>query len=151
MNFDGGESTASTTPRITRRTVLAAAGAAAAVLAACNDDGPYQLKRDPGRGVAWAFIVPNGIVVDVEAIDNLFRPDRIEITSGTEVRWTNRGREAHDVFPVEGSDWGVGTGAFPPGATYSHIFGDVGEVSYYCAVHGQPGFGMIGTIVVVDA
>ena len=140
MNFDGGESTASTTPRITRRTVLAAAGAAAAaaILAACKDDGPYAIE-------------PNGIVVDVETVDNAFSPDRIEITPGTEVRWTNLGRKAHDIFPVEGSDWGVGTEDFPPGATYSHIFGGVGEVPYYCAVHGKPGFGMIGTIVVVDA
>ena len=77
-------------------------------------------------------------------------PVRIEITPGTEVRWTNRGVGRHDVVPVERSDWGVSKEDFPPGATYSHIFGGVGEVPYYCTVHGKPGFGMIGTIVVVD-
>ncbi len=145
MRFDGGEFTSSTPPRITRRTVLAAAGAAAAaVLAGCKDDGPYaRPERDP--------IEPNGIVVDVEATDNAFVPARIEITPGTEVRWTNRGRGDHDILPVERSDWGVSTEDFPPGATYSHIFGGVGEVPYYCTVHGKPSFGMIGTIVVVDA
>ena len=117
MTFDGGESTASTTPRIRRRTALAAAGAAAtAVLAACNDDGPRRL----------ASIEPKGIVVDVQVTDNLFSPDRIEITPGTEVRWTNMGRAAHDVTPVEGSDWGVAAEDFPPDATYGHVFGDVG-------------------------
>ena len=38
------------------------------------------------------------------------------------------GRAAHDVTPVEGSDWGVAAEDFPPGATNSHVFGDVGEI-----------------------
>lgn len=130
--------------RITRRAVFGAAGvAAAAVLAACNDDGPYA-------GPGYYPIRANGIVVDVDTIDNAFRPDEIEITVGTEVRWTNLGKVAHDISPVEGKDWGIGPFDFTPGATYSHVFTSAGEVPYYCNIHGQPGFGMTGTIVVVD-
>ena len=146
MTLDGGDSEPSPTPALTRRSVLIAAGyaVAATVLAACRDDSAQAPQQtDP--------VEPNGIVVDVVSIDNTFRPDRIEITSGTEVRWTNRGRTEHDILPVEGTDWGVAKEDFPPGATYSHVFGGSGEVPYYCTIHGKPGFGMIGTIVIVDA
>ncbi len=88
------------------------------------------------------------------SIDNTFQPNRIEITPGTEVRWTNRGRTAHDILPFVGTDWGVAKGDLPPGASYSHVFTDVGEVTYYCSIHASanhPAFGMTGTIVVVEA
>ena len=60
------------------------------------------------------------------------------------------GRAAHDITPVEGNDWHVAAEDFPPGATNSHVFGDVGEIPSYCSIHGRPGFGMTGTIIVVD-
>ena len=130
---------------ISRRQVLAAAGTAltAVALAACRDDSPSAPRQtDP--------IEPNGIVVDVQSIDNTFRPDRITVTPGTEVRWTNLGRTEHDILPADGSAWGVAPEAFQPGATYSLVVGGVGEIHYYCSIHGTPEYGMVGTIVVVD-
>lgn len=130
---------------MTRRHVLAVAGSAVTALAltACRDDSPdAPLQTDP--------IEPNGIVVDVQSIDNTFRPDRVTVTPGTEVRWTNLGRTEHDITPAEGTDWGVATEAFQPGATYSYIVGAPGEVHYYCKIHGTAEYGMIGTIVIVD-
>ena len=130
---------------MTRRQVLAVAGSAvtAVALAACRDDSAHApLQTDP--------IEPNGIVVDVQSIDNTFRPDRVVVTPGTEVRWTNLGRTEHDITPAEGAGWGVAKEAFQPGATYGYIVGGVGEIGYYCKIHGTAQFGMVGTIVVVD-
>ena len=135
---------------LTRRQLLAAVGGAAALtamVAACSDDGPRV-----GSPPAPTF-EPNGIVVNVQSIDNTFRPDRIEITPGTEVVWTNMGRTEHDILAVDGT-WGVQPADFQPGATYGHVFGEVGEVQYYCSIHADvdlPHFGMVGTIVVVPA
>ena len=105
--------------------------------------------RQCGRAAQTDPIEPNGIVVDVQSIDNTFRPDRVVVTPGTEVRWTNLGRTEHDITSGDGTEW-VATEAFQPGATYSHIVGGVGELRYYCKIHGTAEYGMIGTIVVVD-
>lgn len=135
-----------TEPRLSRRHVLGTAGSfvLAVVAVACANDGPT------GNRLAPHAVEPNGVVVDILSIDNTFNPPRVEITPGTEVRWTNRGRTAHDIVPVEGTEWGVATEDFPPEATYSHVFGAVGEVPYYCSIHGTAEFGMVGMIVVVD-
>lgn len=129
----------------TRRQVLAVVGSAvtAVALAACRDDSPHAtIQTDP--------IVPNGTVVDVQSIDNTFRPDRIVVTPGTEVRWTNLGRTEHDITPADGLGWGVPKELFKPGDTYSLIVGGPGEIPYYCHIHGTAEYGMVGTIVVVD-
>lgn len=132
-----------------RRQALVLAGGAAltVLLAACNDDGPHAAPPPPPP------VEPNGIVVDVQSIDNTFRPDRLEVTPGTEVVWTNMGRTEHDVLALDGS-WAVAPENFQPGATFSHVFGTVGEVPYYCSIHADadhPQFGMVGTIFVVEA
>jgi plastocyanin len=123
---------------------------AASVLAGCADDGPRPV-------VAGQPAVPTATVDDtsapvqtvtVQAIDNTFRPDRIEIAPGTEVVWVNRGRNDHDLM----TDFGFGVTAadFGPGAEYRHVFTEPGEYPYYCTIHGTPDIGMIGTVVVTD-
>ena len=138
------DQTHSTSVPLTRRQVLAAAGTAvtALALAACRDDSALAPPQtDP--------LEPNGIVVDVQSIDNTFRPARIEVTPGTEVRWTNLGRTEHDITGADGTEW-VNKAAFQPGAVYSRIVGGVGEIGYFCKIHGTAQYGMVGTIVVVD-
>jgi len=132
---------------ISRRQALAAAGGVALTvfLAACGDDGPQAGPPPPPT------VEPNGIVVNVQSIDNTFRPDRLEVTPGTEVVWTNMGRTEHDILAFDGS-WAVEPQEFQPGETFSHVFGAAGEVPYYCSIHADadhPKFGMVGTIVVV--
>ena len=91
-----------------------------------------------------------GKVVEIEAVDNVFKPETIEIEPGTEVRWVNEGRNAHDVKPTEADlgDWGIALADFEPGVTYSHVFTEPGEYPYYCSAHGTKTRGMIGKIVV---
>jgi plastocyanin len=98
--------------------------------------------------------VPEDVVVidtdpaGVTALDNSFRPENIEVAPGTEVVWTNKGRNEHNVLHVDGDDWGVEVDDFQPGATYSHTFDEPGVYRYYCSIHGTTDAGMIGTIVV---
>ena len=90
--------------------------------------------------------VPEDVVV-IDT-DNSFRPENIEVPAGTEVVWTNKGRNEHNVLHVEGDDWGVEVDDFQPGASYSHTFDEAGVYRYYCSIHGTTDAGMIGTIVV---
>ena len=97
---------------------------------------------------------PNGQVVTVIAIDNTFRDELVEITAGTEVLWENRGRQKHNMVPVddpEASSWGVADeNDFLPGDTYSNVFTTPGTYPYVCSIHAVKGRGMIGTIVVSE-
>jgi plastocyanin len=129
---------------------------AAGSLAACGGDddstgGDGGLSTSDGSS---DDSVPEDIVVidtdpaEVTALDNSFRPENIEIAPGTEVVWTNKGRNEHNVLHVDGDDWGVEVDDFQPSATYSHTFDEPGVYRYYCSIHGTTDAGMIGTIVV---
>jgi plastocyanin len=106
----------------------------------------------------------NGEVVNIQALDNSFRPVDFEIDAGTEVMFDNRGRNDHNILPDTVKDdagliallasdtsptsWGVASPDFVPGDTYSHLFNVPGTYNYYCSIHGAPGAGMYGTLVV---
>ena len=91
-----------------------------------------------------------GEVIPVLAIDNTFRPQRIEVVVGDEVVWENRGMNEHDILWIEGDDWGVATDQFQPGDAYSHVFTEPGEYRYYCSIHGNEDVGMVGTLIVTE-
>ncbi len=106
----------------------------------------------------------NGEVVNIQALDNSFRPVDFEIAAGTEVMFDNRGRNDHNILPDTVKDdagltallasdtsptaWGVVSTDFVPGDTYSHLFNVPGTYNYYCSIHGAPGAGMYGTLTV---
>jgi plastocyanin len=149
-NSNGPERRGGSEPPVSRRNVVVGAAFTALAVAlglACADDGP---QADIGRVRTSnpADLPGTGQVVHIQSLDNTFRPDRVEIAAGTEVVWENVGRNDHDVLPSDGGDWGVDQAHFGPGATYSHVFTEPGEVSYYCSIHGTPTAGMVGTIVV---
>lgn len=94
---------------------------------------------------------PNGEVVDVQALDNTFRVEDLTVEVGTEVRWTNVGRNQHNVVAVAKTAadvWGVEDVDFQPGDVYSHVFDHPGVFEYVCTIHGVEGRGMIGTVTV---
>lgn len=94
-------------------------------------------------------VAPSGEEVEIQAVDNTFRPEEIEIAAGTAVRWENGGRNDHNIVPVDDTaDWGVAVADFAPGDVYERVFVTPGEYPYYCSLHGTADFGMIGTIVV---
>jgi len=146
------------------RTACAAAAAVAmtaSLLGACNSDGPDgpDASAEGAGGLAPAAppttvtaVQPNGVIVNVAALDNHFQPESIEVAVGTEVLWENRGRNEHDVLPADaGEEWGVEKPAFDPGDTYGHVFTTPGTFAYYCSIHGTAKAGMIGTVVVLPA
>lgn len=148
-------------PRTSGRTVaLIATIVLALAAAACSSDDTDPAASVTDETVAETAapadtVAPNGESVDVQALDNSFRPETIEIAAGTEVVFTNVGRNDHNVLPAdvapgEMGEWGVATEQFAPQAEYRHVFGRPGTYAYYCSIHGTPEVGMIGKIVVTD-
>jgi plastocyanin len=121
----------------------------AGTVAGCGgDDDSADLSSD-------ASVPEDVVVIDtnpaaITALDNSFRPENIEVAAGTEVVWTNKGRNEHNVLHVEGDEWGVEVDDFQPGAVYSHTFDAAGVYRYNCSIHGTTDAGMIGTIVVTE-
>lgn len=126
-------------------------------LAACGGGDGGGGDRSAGEDAERGEEVPEDVVaVDtdpapVAALDNTFRPENVEVAAGTEVSWTNRGRNEHNVLPTDGDDWGVEVDGFQPGDTYSYTFDEPGVYRYYCSLHGTENAGMIGALVVTEA
>lgn len=89
--------------------------------------------------------------VTVQARDNVFVPQYVTVTKGTEVTFDNRGRNPHNVIAVEaGAFTDIPTEDLQPGDTASIVFDEVGEFPYYCSLHATPSKGMTGRIRVVE-
>ena len=122
--------------RVGRRTAVVA-GAALALsvgVAACGDDDS-SASDECGAG---------DTIVEIK--DNVFDPETAEVTPGTTVCWPNEGRNEHAVEPDEG-DLFVDD-SIQPGEAFSYTFEDAGTYDYYCRLHGAPGSGQIGEIIV---
>ena len=87
---------------------------------------------------------PEFVTVDVR--DDVFVPKRIEVEPGTVVRWTNNGRNEHNVTADKGGE--LKSRNLTNGQSYSHTFDEPGTYGYYCTLHGAPGKGQFGTVVV---
>jgi plastocyanin len=154
-----------------RRVRLPAAGLLLALvigtgLAACGGDGGASATGggtteapsgglssggggdDTPAGAPDDVVVVDGATATVNALDNTFQAPDIQVKPGTTVTWTNKGRNDHDVLPVDGDAWGVDTTGFTPGAVYSTTFTTPGVYHYYCSIHGTTTAGMVGTVVV---
>lgn len=136
--------------------------ALATVVACAGGDARNPENSSPSTSVA--AVVPNGQVVEVQVLDNSYRPLDLVIETGTEVVFVNKGRNEHNVLPDEvdndaelvelladdssATAWGVTSTDLPPGASYSHVFFEPGTYPYYCSIHGVAGKGMYGVVVV---
>ena len=79
--------------------------------------------------------------------DNYFKPGEIDVTAGTKVTWTNKGKIIHSVTPNKGKLFG--TKALSRGKKYSYTFKKPGTYAYYCTFHGNKnGVGMAGKVTV---
>ena len=136
-------------------------GMAAAVVAACAADPDDSVRAQLAVTTTALVTVPqsdqsfppNGQVADVLALDNNFVPAELTVEAGTEVVFTNNGRNDHNIVQPDDptvSEWGVLDGVFVPGATYSHVFDTPGTYLYICTIHGTATAGMFGTIVVTE-
>ncbi len=113
--------------------------------------GSSTAGSDGGSTVPVATFAPNGEVAEVKAIDNNFVQQTLTVVAGTDVKWTNNGRNAHNVVPEgdpQATTWGILDADFEPKDTYSYVFTTPGTYVYYCTIHGTATAGMFGTIVV---
>jgi plastocyanin len=125
--------------RPARTGVLAGALLASAVLAACNggstgSTGSGGGTEEGGKGAAE-------VVMELVA----YKPDRLEVSPGTQVTWTQKDAGFHTVTSgvVEQAAAGVtqkpdgkfDSGDIPEGETYSFTFEEPGTYPYFCTVH----------------
>lgn len=91
-----------------------------------------------------------GVRENVDALDNSFAPEEITIPAGAEIVFTNRGRNDHNVVPVdEDQDWTIEVDDFKPGAPPTPVrFTEPGTYDYFCSIHGTATAGMTGSITV---
>lgn len=115
------------------------------------DDAPETTVAGPDlSGVD--FVDQTGTAeVEVDAVDNAFKDEHIEVEAGTTIRFRNDGRNVHNILPVQpGTMAEVPTEAFEPGAEADLTFDEPGEIAYYCSLHGTTTKGMVGAIRVVE-
>jgi len=87
--------------------------------------------------------------VEVQANSNQWHPQSIIIDEGTKVTWHNGDAVAHNVKKSAdaadfGAPFGVDSGSFGPGRSYSFTFTKPGTYQYECTIHA----GMTGTVEV---
>lgn len=124
-----------------------------------GDDAPNDadsgndtsVDPEPRAAVTW----------DIDVGDNSFDAGSLSIQVGDTVRWTQSGSNPHTVTEDDGAfDSHADCDPLAPldplgtcmgnGDTFEHTFETVGDVGYYCKVHGGPGSGMSGTISVLE-
>jgi plastocyanin len=86
--------------------------------------------------------------IGVDALDDFYEPPVLRVPVGTTVEWEMAGRNPHT---VTADDTSFDSGVVKPGGSYEQTFDQPGVYPYYCTLHGSPGKGMAGTIVVGDA
>src|SRR5689334_8942128 len=96
-----------------------------------------------GGGVARAATTWD---VQVGGIYMFFSPQTVNISVGDTVRWTNSSGAQHSVT----SDDNGATFNHDPASSFvfTHTFDTAGTFGYHCVIHGSPGGGMYGTVVV---
>jgi plastocyanin len=91
----------------------------------------------------------------VSMVDVRFQPPEVRVTPGGTVTWSNEDSMPHQVTADDGSfassptcEPSTGTGCMAPGDTWAHKFPAAGRFPYHCRLHGSPGKGMTGLVVV---
>lgn len=127
---------------------------------ACGDSDSGESSDDGGSDIEEAVaLMDEGDVKDetgsgevtVDALDNRFVPKYVEVSKGTAVTFVNDGENVHNVLPVEeGAFEPVEASEFDPGDEGTVTFDEVGDVPFYCSLHGSTTKGMIGGVRVVE-
>lgn len=121
-------------------------------LAGCGDDDPAEstgtteAAEDDDRDLAD---LTGQDEVTVQARDNVFELPDIRVSAGTTVRFENKGRNDHNVVPVDdGAFEAIEVEDLEPGESASITFDEPGDYRYYCTLHGTETKGMVGSVVV---
>ncbi len=98
-----------------------------------------------GGGTTGADGLPHKVVRN---LDDFFDPQVLRVEPGTTVEFHNDGRNPHTVTADDGS---YDSGNLGNGETFSHTYDKPGVYTFNCKLHGAPGIGMAGVILVGDA
>jgi plastocyanin len=98
--------------------------------------------------VASAWGATSGSNREVEMRDNVFAPRIVRVAVGATIRWTNEGRSPHNVTADDGA---FASPDLAPGDVFEETFSSEGAFPYFCSIHGAPGVGMSGLVLVGDA
>ena len=101
----------------------------------CNSSTSYGGGGTPG---------PNQVFME----NITFTPATRTVAVGTTVTWVNKDGVAHNVTYDSGPGTAFSSGTINGGGTFSVTFNTAGTVQYHCTIHGSPGTGMHGTIVI---
>lgn len=101
-----------------------------------NPNDPYDPNQPAAPGANEVF-----------ARSSTFDPTVRTVTAGTTVTWRNVSLDSHTVTP-DGHTQFARREINNQGSTTSVIFNVPGTYLYFCEVHGSPGAGMNGRIVV---
>ena len=122
------------------------------VLGVCGGDDDDDSESDAASLEGQEFVDETAsTAVTIDAIDNSFRPQYVEVAAGTTVTFDNRGRNVHNVIPAEEGAFAVVEAEdFEPEDAAEIVFDEPGDYAYYCSLHGTATAGMIGGIRVVE-
>jgi len=130
--------------------------ASVGVVAACSGDGSSSSAAQSEEPTTTAkpaveyTDMTGRATVTVEAVDNNMVPQFVEVSKGTVVTFVNKGRNIHNILPVDpGAFPAAETGEFDAGASADVTFDELGEFGYYCSLHGTQTKGMYGSVKVV--
>ena len=134
LTGEGGRRRPSRAPGLT-----AALGLLLSALVATSGAGATSSGSPPGRGA--------GETVRVDARDNVFAPERLNVEPGDTVVWENVGFRVHTVTSDDGA---FESGNLGPGDSFSRTFSEEGFFFYHCRHHGSPRTGRWGVVIVGD-
>lgn len=107
-----------------------------AITSSCSKDNTEDMTQTPGNPDA-----PKPGTNEVWMQGSAFNPDKITVTAGTTITWTNKDGSVHTVT----SDTGLfDSGNISANGTFTHKFSTAGTFLYHCAVHTT----MTGSVVV---
>ena len=98
--------------------------------------------------VAPAWGATSGPNREVEMRDNVFAPPIVRVAVGATIQWTNEGRSPHNVTADDGA---FASQDLAPGDVFEETFPSEGAFPYFCSIHGAPGVGMSGLVLVGNA
>lgn len=114
--------------------VVAVAGAIAGGI------GPFGAGRGPGDLVEGSY-------ESIDGLDDFFSPQVLRVAPRSAIEFENKGRNPHNVTADDGS---FSSGLMLPGDEFDVELDEPGVYPFTCTLHGSPGAGMTGIIVVGD-
>lgn len=127
-----------------RNRTLVLALATAVALAGCTGG-----NQGYGGGTEGSGGGSGSVDATVEALDNRFDPEQLNVATNATVKWVNKGSNSHtvEIRPEGGSDT-VHSAVIAPGESTTYTFQDAGTYQVWCRYHGSPGGGMHMTVTV---